>query len=688
MNAIQPVPNKYRWMPKYEKLLTNDDKLDIDFPFMGSTALNPLLGHNSGARSAMAEKQRNKTISIHNSEVSPVITGLEYEIGDYAERIFLPAGAEVKKIIRRESQGVYMDVTVLYYLNNVEDMVTVKDYGFQDTTFGYHMHTTKAFDNLKEGQSFKEDTTLSIGSSGRLGEFTYGINARIVNASHIECSKDAIVVSDTLLNSGRLDYSTFQTIEFGLSNKDVLYNVNGTIDEYIPLPKPGDKICKDGYIVGYFNNVNTLQLTREALTNKDNFVTGGTTYELSSQPENTIVKEVLVYKLGNVKKNALNTQLHNYWDDISYHNDSIVELLDNDNRKGSELHNLLKHIRALKNSKTYFNNNMPEWYVKIIVETIVRPTIKDKLVTGHGSKGLISFIEKEENMPYDSRGYRAEVIIDATSIERRMIPGNKYEGYLYDNVMWNSDKFLSRLDDGEKYEVVIKDVIEYLELWGNKDLINIYKQLKEEEVVDSIRDKGVRPVINIYDNNLTPANITRHIMNSDKFSTPLDGLWIPNAKGEDIWIQQPIATEVNRISVHYKNGETFQGTPTTYVNPLGGVVTPSKEIKKTKSYNISPLRAWSESEERTIKQTSPNMVKFLKKIRIMSSSPRAQSRLIKHILRKDYDGIEIPLDKEREIFKDSHDTSVSMLNGIYSAFGVRIDRENISYPIKPNNVLD
>lgn len=679
---------KQRELPK---LLEMKERMDVVSPFIGTSARNSLLGHDAASRLSMKEKQEvNSVALINGGEPTPLSNGLDYEIGDYVEKVVLPKDAIVVNLIP------FGDVTrVVYDLpkGGGRDMVEVTDWGSNDSLYSYVMVLTKEFKELSIGDSFREDTVLAIGVSGYTGEFSYSINARVANVSHVDCSKDAIVVSDALLASGRLDYLTHRKVEVCLSRGDVLFNVNGTEEEYIPLPKVGDKVSSDGIIMAYFSKTSPLELTKKHLNNRELFMSN-TCYELKGGVEpidgcSSIVKRVKVVKIGNPRITELNRQL----EEISLEHSNALESLVNKNVNDdgavgmyyTELCKLQSHQDGTLYYKDVASHN--EWLVEIVIENTVRPTIKDKLTTFHGSKGVISNIIPEHEMPTDSRGLRAEIIFDSTAIERRLIHGNKMEGYFFDNIIWNNKKFLERLNKKDK--TVRKDILEYVNIYGNPVVSKIYKEASYEELIEVASNKGIRPVLNIYDKSDTPNYVLRKLMNS-KFATPLDGLSLYNVEdpSKPIYLDQPIATEVVGIRLNYKNGESFQGVPTTYVNPLGGVVSPWKDIRKTKSYNISPLRAWSETEDRVGKHMGPEFIKFYKRMRILSNSPLAQARMVSHIMRRDVDSFKISKEEEEKIFKDTHDTPVNILNGLFLSYGIEIDTSAIRFDIRPPNTLE
>lgn len=108
----------------------------------------------------------------------------------------------------------------------------------------------------------------------------------------------------------------------------------------------------------------------------------------------------------------------------------------------------------------------------------------DKLANRHGNKGVITYIEKEENMPRSPWGEPCEIIFNPLSIINRMNPGQLYELYVgtiaklaaKQLVSWGPNKtqkaveYLSKIYRGldntsdKKYS---SDVIKYLKTMNN-----------------------------------------------------------------------------------------------------------------------------------------------------------------------------------------------------------------------------
>src|SRR5690606_3522015 len=108
----------------------------------------------------------------------------------------------------------------------------------------------------------------------------------------------------------------------------------------------------------------------------------------------------------------------------------VVEAI---HRVGVDYHPRTRSMEKLdkgKVSSVYRNVPIPHWRVEITYEYHSIPNIGFKLTGGHGNKGVICAKAKDEDMPIDAYGNRAEVIMDANSVVRRLNPAALYEQYI------------------------------------------------------------------------------------------------------------------------------------------------------------------------------------------------------------------------------------------------------------------
>ena len=139
--------------------------------------------------------------------------------------------------------------------------------------------------------------------------------------------------------------------------------------------------------------------------------------------------------------------------------------------------------------------------VKFKIEQELPIGLGDKLTNRHGAKGIISLIEKEENMPLTPWGERIEILVNPIGIIGRMNMGQLYELYigLISNELGNR---LSKLNDKKKVVDLLQKVIPVLDNTKNKEmstrLINNIRAMKEplfKALLSQIKESGKFPII-------------------------------------------------------------------------------------------------------------------------------------------------------------------------------------------------
>jgi len=131
--------------------------------------------------------------------------------------------------------------------------------------------------------------------------------------------------------------------------------------------------------------------------------------------------------------------------------------------------------------------------IKFKIEQELPVGIGDKLTNRHGAKGIVSLIEKEENMPRTTTGDRVDVILNPIGIVGRMNVGQLYELYV-GLVSKELGRQIIKLDNKTKIIALFNKVLPIIDMTKNKEfstnLINKFKSLtdkKFKEFVDQVK---------------------------------------------------------------------------------------------------------------------------------------------------------------------------------------------------------
>jgi len=120
--------------------------------------------------------------------------------------------------------------------------------------------------------------------------------------------------------------------------------------------------------------------------------------------------------------------------------------------------------------------------IKFKLEQEIPIGIGDKLTNRHGAKGIVSLIEKEENMPRTTTGDRVDIILNPIGVVGRMNVGQLYE--LYTGLISKElGRQIIKLNNKTKIAALLNKVLPYLDMTKNKEfsknLINKFKSLND-----------------------------------------------------------------------------------------------------------------------------------------------------------------------------------------------------------------
>lgn len=111
--------------------------------------------------------------------------------------------------------------------------------------------------------------------------------------------------------------------------------------------------------------------------------------------------------------------------------------------------------------------------IRFKIEQELAIGVGDKLTNRHGAKGIVSLIEKEENMPLTPWGDRVELIANPIGVINRMNMGQFYE--LYTGLIAKElAKRMIALKDKKKIVVLLKSVMPILDNSPNKKFSNSF----------------------------------------------------------------------------------------------------------------------------------------------------------------------------------------------------------------------
>ena len=235
-----------------------DPKLKLRPELLGPHAANPLVQHNSSARSYMYMLHQSQSVTLLNGDAPILQTG----VGPKAD-----GDITVLRSIKRYGNNIggYSDAVVerLYLIlkeefdettgkaERVLDVLDVNDYhvGYhQDFGFSY-VHNDELLNGLRRGDTIKDGQMLSHSPSVGDGEYKVGLNCNMLLCTHPDVTEDSVVISESFAKKAA--YDVFQTPVVSYGTTKIPLNLYGDDTVYKPFPEIGEYIGEDSVIMAF-----------------------------------------------------------------------------------------------------------------------------------------------------------------------------------------------------------------------------------------------------------------------------------------------------------------------------------------------------------------------------------------------------------------------------------------------------
>lgn len=597
----------------------------MDRRLWGLSGLNQFSAHNSSSRSVMLMNQLSQVLALKYAEPRMVLSGYEMEMAkansfkSLEDSIVLDILESYSPFTNHSSDEP--EVTdILFYdkIRDVVDLLRIKQYDKYDKKFGFEHTFLDSLRYLNEGDDIVGSKQLTrTNSEVAEGEYGFGVNVAVMPITEAGVSEDAIIISDTLAK--RLGYYTYETIRFEIGGKYIPLNLHGNDTEYKCIPDIGDDIGDSGVIVGireldddFFGCLFSFEELQDYDPLFDKVY--------SAKHAHGIVVDVNVI---HTPKNAKYTmyegtfsQLDAYAQAQAAHRDKFIEKsnqwIDQYRTKaGDELHPALINAMRIASDKTnnlYKQDEMAEYTVEITVRYENIPTLKHKLTTMHGGKGIISGVRPDAEMPMDANGIQSHMLMNPNSTIHRMNLGGKYEGYITTAVHMVNMKLKSMTDAKSiksNYKAMYGYVLGFLEIFGTEqyDVINSLDDKSKLDFITHIYNEpiGLQVFLPI-DSAKNNAAIVTDLRNSPY--APIDTHFFIEENGEMIPSVSKGMCEMMYIFLLNKTGETGLSVASAKLNHFGLPTAPNTELKQRMCYNGAPTKILSETETRLILSTA------------------------------------------------------------------------------------
>lgn len=414
------------------RFLEPNEEIVTSLPIMYS----PFLRNDDQTRLQMASNQTKQSILLRETEGAIVRSGAESAFLDYTS---------FYKRAPKDGVVIYLDVSTMVVLYD-DGTPEAFDIGYRQIYKGF---TDYIKPMKKEDERFTEGEVLyqshfikETGIDGGYGEVCLGKNlltaVQIYKGFNYE---DGIVISESVAEK-KFTSLHYVEMEFQINPSQVLLSL--VDDKYVPLPKVGSRLKKgDPYAriksLDILEDLESINLEPiEKIADQD-----CTVIDIEIYP-NSWNKQVKEYQEYIEKIIMEQTQKYALIENKLISNSTNPEKI---NRVMQTLN--LKKKDCFGSAGKYYQKgqkiNGILFKIKAIYQSPI--TIGDKIANRHGNKGVISKIEKDENMPVLPDGRRVEIIINPLGIISRMNVGQLYEMHLGECIHSMSKKLVEKYDN-------------------------------------------------------------------------------------------------------------------------------------------------------------------------------------------------------------------------------------------------
>ena len=611
---------------------------------------NPFVEHNSSPRSSMFASHINQALVLKDSDIPNIVTGGEKRLGELALDITVPEDGVVEAVINRRcgADNHVVETLIIYYGYESKkiDCIKVPKYITNHQYFGYELKINGALP-APQDKIYKDQ--ILAWTPNRYGKginepwYGYGRNLNTAFMDLQSVAEDGFIISESALQ--KLGFTIYETRDIDIhKNSDMLegypsinipLNIYGE-EDYKIFPDIGMQVRHDAVVAA----VRRIRLSRygskasmEALRRLE-FVTDSITY---TRNNTGVVVDVQVIKSLQLPISNLPPyrQLEEY---VQYGRSYYKRILDVENaisrkyranitgslyhpRFMSVLEEARTQIGALINAKsrgikeksiryTYQKDPIGDYRLILTIKHDILPNIGSKLSDRAGGKGVIVEIRKDDEMPVDQYGVRAEVIVDKNSIISRMNPGRFYE-QAYNHAVYHTGRKMretltmgnitdiNNIDTNRKQEAV--DYLKgFLEIISPKHKKALEEATQEE--IDNMLEQVIFDGLYIYKDikdHGEPIRIMEDLMNSIYYPSHTTVTW-KGIDGKTVTTLNTVLIAPTYIMLLEKIGDSGMAVSSPRSNHIGVPVKLPKHSKNKYPIRHNPVRMPGESETRLI----------------------------------------------------------------------------------------
>jgi hypothetical protein len=259
-------------------------------------------------------------------------------------------------------------------------------------------------------------------------------------------------------------------------------------------------------------------------------------------------------------------------------------------------------VRSFETGKPKLSHRldmMDQFRIEVTTETIMTPDIGSKLTDIRGSKGVVCYIAKPEEMPVSEDGVRADIVMDNNSTVSRMNLGKLYEQYLgqcTSNITKHVKTQLNRSTNN--YEELHNYILGFLRITSpiQYDHFSNLNNKEIKEYIDDIYEKEFRLFYPV-DNPVDSVNLINELENSI-YQPHLGKVKYTGLDGVECVTKDKCRIGPMYIMVLQQIADNWLAVSSSSLQHFGIPGPTTKSQKFAKPYKANPVRNVGETESR------------------------------------------------------------------------------------------
>ena len=626
-----------------------------------TAALNPFQREDSSARVNMFSSSHiSQALVVSGATPRRTLTGIERKFGRTTFKIRMPCNATILKIFEKYPVSVgYNSIkstpsTYVIYEDNETREVGILElprHHCLHQHFGFKYKYTQAANRLYVGATIKAGTVIADSPSVTPnGDYCYGVHTEVAFLTIPGVIEDGVVVSESYLK--KLQSMGFETMVESWGKEWYPLNLYGDDTTYKAFPDIGDTIREDGLLMvlrRYDDILAPVEMSPKALRVPDYVydrpiyaVPGAKVVDITVKHDNRLNPPPTPVGMEEQTKRYYDTHQNTYRDIIRFYHE-LKRKRPEGVKLTRELSNFL--VEAIldtedsgkdKSIRMYRRIPLDDWRVEITLEYEINPTETFKVTTAHGGKGVICAVWKDEDMPVDQQGNRAELIMSGHSVLNRMNLGTTSEQYI-NATSREVAKTVAEMVAQDPTKTGIMRAYDYCQSYYQTVSPRMeaffqspsYKEPPEVHINDVLAD-GIH-LFTPSDNPAEPLEITHDL--HTKFPIPIGPVTYRGRSGNLVTTKENVLIGGLYIMLLEKTGTDWSAVSSAKLQHFGLPSRLTNRDKHTAPGRNHPVRLLGEDEVRLFSATvgADIAAEFLEQ----SNNPTLHKHIMANILRAD-----------------------------------------------------